>query len=516
MRKRMKDRYYPRENRERSMPGNDPFEKILLMVQESSRTVRNLYIFYLAAALFFSATIESVTHRQLLIATEGIVLPVIGVKLPLLGFFVVGPMLLLALHIYFLIHAFKYAGQLALVRTRQGDSDNDHWKEHLHGSLFTWFFLEKEEEAALTFSVLIRMLIFLSFWCIVPVVLLRFQWIFLPYHQPAITWMHRGLLGISLIINLYFYARIYKLKHRAGFKHWFLEFFKKYLPPVSFTPLNNSESLKLRWMWHLDCLWVGFRQAGAAFWDTVGVLVVAISLYYLPMFSFSILTIPETKEENERCFSKWDWPAVKANDLANWNQERNFGSGCENGQFNLRINQAIDRNLDLSEQKLALQPEGVIKAARFINQLDLLNQDAVDPGPRQENKQKTRIDLLEKIEEQYLEEYQTLDLKGRNLTFAILWQSDLRKADLRNADLFGADLFRANLKRANLQGAELQFADLLGADLFGAKNLSCDQISSVASLNSITQFPDYLEVEITGKNKWTCKEKKKDKNLDEN
>jgi len=62
---------------------------------------------------------------------------------------------------------------------------------------------------------------------------------------------------------------------------------------------------------------------------------------------------------------------------------------------------------------------------------------------------------------------------------------------------------------AYFTGANLTGAYLTGADLQKVKNLTCEQISSVKSLDKETKFPDYLEVKITGENQWTCKKVKK-------
>ena len=87
---------------------------------------------------------------------------------------------------------------------------------------------------------------------------------------------------------------------------------------------------------------------------------------------------------------------------------------------------------------------------------------------------------------------------------------DLREADLQEANFERARLDYANLRNANLTGADLTGADLTGADLQKVKNLTCEQISSVKSLDKETKFPDYSEVKITGENQWTCKEVKND------
>ena len=80
--------------------------------------------------------------------------------------------------------------------------------------------------------------------------------------------------------------------------------------------------------------------------------------------------------------------------------------------------------------------------------------------------------------------------------------------DLEGASLSKANLAGANLTKANLHMANLFETNLKGAKLQGVKNLNCKQISWVKKLDKKTKFPDYLEVKITGENRWTCKEVK--------
>jgi hypothetical protein len=71
------------------------FDTILPTVQENSKTVRNTYISYLAVAAYIWLTIESITHRHLLIPDERLALSVIGLKLPVVGFFGIAGAILL-------------------------------------------------------------------------------------------------------------------------------------------------------------------------------------------------------------------------------------------------------------------------------------------------------------------------------------------------------------------------------------------------------------------------------------
>ena len=70
------------------------------------------------------------------------------------------------------------------------------------------------------------------------------------------------------------------------------------------------------------------------------------------------------------------------------------------------------------------------------------------------------------------------DLQGVNLRQANLQEANLSMADLRHADLGKANLKWADLSRANLEGA-----DLFRANLEGARNVTEDQLASVARLN---------------------------------
>ena len=97
-------------------------------------------------------------------------------------------------------------------------------------------------------------------------------------------------------------------------------------------------------------------------------------------------------------------------------------------------------------------------------------------------------------------------LERVNLRFANLRRAVLPDTNLRGAYLGGVKLERAYLRLTNLQDAILVDANLQGANLRGVKNLTCEQINSLRSLDKRTKFPDYIMVKITGKNKWTCKE----------
>ncbi|MFQ5482866.1 MAG: hypothetical protein ACE5ER_08910, partial [Nitrospinaceae bacterium] len=290
-------------------------EKLLETAQENSKIVRNAFISYLAVAVFIWITVESVTHRQLLIPTERLTLPVINVQIPVVGFFWVVPLFLLLFHLFFVLHVLKFAELLKKIRDE--NESGDAWKHQLHGNLFTWVFFAKRTGNPFSMQ-LARLLIVVSFWLVGPVILLRTQIVFLPYHAAALTFLHRLLFSGSIFLNVYFCAQIYSLQHQ-GFRERIAETLREFiLPRGFFKNWHSTENL--------------FNVGGPAF--------VIAAVPFLLVFSWDILVIPQTAEENEAKFAWWYGPFAGKS-----------------------INLVVARNLNLAEAKLAKGPGETLRAA---------------------------------------------------------------------------------------------------------------------------------------------------------
>ncbi len=93
-----------------------------------------------------------------------------------------------------------------------------------------------------------------------------------------------------------------------------------------------------------------------------------------------------------------------------------------------------------------------------------------------------------------------IDLSHSNLRYSNLSFANLTDSNLTNADIEGAYLLRANLSGADLWGADLSSANLKGAIfdgahlehtyLIGAKNLSLEQLQTVATLADVRLDPN--------------------------
>lgn len=105
------------------------------------------------------------------------------------------------------------------------------------------------------------------------------------------------------------------------------------------------------------------------------------------------------------------------------------------------------------------------------------------------------------------------DLIHADLTNACIGDFNLENANLIGASLQGARLYFSNLQGAGFEAANLEGASLIRTDLTEATGLTCEQIDSIEILDKETKFPEYLKVEITGENKWTCKNVNKEMDL---
>jgi hypothetical protein len=72
------------------------------IVENSSEKNRNFFIAYLGLLIYVQAIIFSTTDLQLLVSTDGLKLPLVDLTVPLVGFYVVVPIFVIALHFNFL------------------------------------------------------------------------------------------------------------------------------------------------------------------------------------------------------------------------------------------------------------------------------------------------------------------------------------------------------------------------------------------------------------------------------
>lgn len=401
-------------------------EQLLESVNDSSRGMRATYLTFLLAALYFAILIGSTTDEQLL-RESGITLPLLNVQLPIVGFYVIGPWLLVLLHFNLLqgfsllaekTHAFNDAITTYSVKDLSGRADPkrlNHFRDLLHAFPFTQVRVGRKD------GTWARVLLPVMMWVSVvftPVVLLVWAQVrFLPYHNEVITFTHQlAVLGDLVLLRALWPSR----------------------RPASSEDMRPVFRKEVRRRYTLRTL-------------------ASVTL----LFSFTDAVVPGGVIE--RHFS---WPR-----LTDW-----VGAAV--------LGKTGIRNLNLREKTLVAEEPPPEVVAEYLRQEKTVEEAWVDHarGLDLRDRDLRNADLF--ATRFFAANLARADLRGADLSNGQFQGADLRKGRLDGADLsivqlpganlIGANLAGADLMDAQLQGAGLQGAVLLGADLSGAKLQGAD------------------------------------------
>jgi hypothetical protein len=412
--------------REVHVEGEAPVNPYSLLgaVNASGQSVQRACLIFVTAWAYLMITVATVTHRDLLLSSD-VTLPLLGVKLGLTRFFLIVPAVLLAAHAALLAQSVVLARKTleldAALRMLEATDRRTHpLRLELGGFGLVQAIAGPQRSrvpGALVHGVCWFVLAGL------PVVGLLFvQAAFLPYHDEAITWVHRVALAADLVL----------------------------LALVGVFLVSREVSLGGA----LGRDWRGYpmRIAGASLG---GAAAVALSL--------SVITIPgESFEHLGTAIAGGAQGPDKAGRTAR-------AGSSERALFGL-----VARTLDVSDVELSANGGRINLRGRDLRnaRLDrstLRNADLT--GANIEGASLAGADLREARLERAV--ISGADLSGArldkaDLTGAILRGANLARAALSGADLTGADLIGANLAKARLKGAALTAARLDGATLDGA------------------------------------------------
>src|SRR5262245_50951041 len=170
-----------------------------------------LWTTFVTFELYLTIAFGSVTHRNLFLE-DPIKLPLLNVDLPLVGFFVVAPTLLVIFHFYIfhqlLALARKASGYESLLRQVSPDAiDRQSLRQRLD-SFFVLQFLVGPLEQRTGFSgISWRLIAWITLVAAPVLILLQGQVTFLPYHREWVVWLQRVAIVIDLAVIWYFWNR---------------------------------------------------------------------------------------------------------------------------------------------------------------------------------------------------------------------------------------------------------------------------------------------------------------------
>jgi uncharacterized protein YjbI with pentapeptide repeats len=396
------------------LPG--PIDKLfedLDAVKDISESARKLFVAMLAACLYSWLTIATTTDVNLITDRASSPLPIIQTSIPIVGFYVVAPLLLLCVYFYFHFYLQKLWEELGSLpaifpdgRPLHARSDpwllNDLVRSHLPK-------LRADRPFMSYFQQAISMVLA---WWLVPITLVMFWGRYLPRHDYSWlgTKLHVALLAISITAAVFLY------RLAAG-------------------TLRGAQRRSFSWTHAVKSP----RAYGAlAIFVATGAAFVVVSLG-------AIWGVP-SGHRWRKAYGRYSW-VPRAMALLRYSPFANLG------QTDVSIKPPNWTGKNESELDL-------VKGAE-LSGADLRYADA-------DQAFLAKAVLVEThLEGAYLLES---DLRGANLSsahldFARLPEAHLNGADLTAAELRGADLWWVDLREANLRGADLNSAKLDAADL---------------------------------------------------
>lgn len=118
----------------------DRLESLLNSANSTAQLVRNIYLTFLLFGTYLSITITSTTHEQLLKGSF-LVLPLLNAKIPIFGFYLITPIVLVLFHFNILLHFYFLSRVLFLLKKSiQGQNEDVEIKNERYARMFAFPF----------------------------------------------------------------------------------------------------------------------------------------------------------------------------------------------------------------------------------------------------------------------------------------------------------------------------------------------------------------------------------------
>ena len=447
------------------------FKSLHDQIKDSTDKNRNFFFAYLALMIYVQATVFSTTDKMLLLSFEGIKLPLIDLMFPLLGFYWVIPIFVLALHFNLLQNLESH--HYKLMQWRYAFPGMQVPRSRIHAFLFDFAVLEQG-------SVLGRLLRAISavlYLYLGPLTLALVLWRMTDYQDPWLTGWHT----LAFLFNCWLVARTRRgFRANAAAKSENVALGVGVSNPNavdSSTSVSANGALSVatqpirrwpRWGYRaMVTLCIGLVLAEAG----LGIVVATLSSeHFLKLFSsseaFGLTEQPSLAERVLKLVSPqihidpndtvYEPNETKLKTLAALAGQSNWVKWFDDYGTGLDLRGRSLRGAQLSRQLL---PKTLMQGTQLerANFDDEQLQEAIFYGAR---------------------------LQGTSFNRAQLQGASFLRAQLQGADFFSAQLHGASFVEAQLQGADFIYAQLQGAVFLRAQ----------------LQGADFTEADFTGAN----------------
>ena len=181
-------------------------------LNEAAGKASVLWTTFITFQLYLAIAFGSVTHRDLFLENS-IKLPLLNVDLPLVGFFVVAPAVLVILHFYVFLQLAGLASRAKDYNTLLGvdvpdASDRQYVRRRLDAFPILQFLAGPRDQRTGFLGFSLRVIAWITLVATPVLILLQAQVTFLPYHREWIVWLQRVAVLIDLVLIWYFWIHL--------------------------------------------------------------------------------------------------------------------------------------------------------------------------------------------------------------------------------------------------------------------------------------------------------------------
>ena len=164
-------------------------EALRATVVDAAAVGTGLWLTYILVLLYLFVAAGEVTHRDLFLENP-VKLPFLNVDLPLVGFFLFGPLLLLVLHAYVLVHFVLLASKVGVFHTKlqaliSDDDKRTLLRRQLPSNIFVQVLAGPREVRTGLLGTMMWLIAGISLVVAPVAMLIFFQLQFLPYHNEG-------------------------------------------------------------------------------------------------------------------------------------------------------------------------------------------------------------------------------------------------------------------------------------------------------------------------------------------
>jgi uncharacterized protein YjbI with pentapeptide repeats len=428
-------------------------------VEDAASVTTGLWLSYLFLLVYIGIAVGAVTHKDLFLE-KPVKLPFVSdVPLPLVAFFILAPIVFIVSHAYTLVHFVMLASKIGVfnreLTNQLGNAAGT--KEYLRWQLPANIFVqllagpEHLREGRLGFIANIIAAMSLVIGPILLLLLIQVQ--FLPFHSEWITWWHRILIVVDVVLLCMLW------------------------------PTVVDGGSKIRWL----------RSSLRA--------VYALSACAAIGLAITAATFPGEWQDEHVGNKQWipanlvpDWDWLGAKDADHKPKATSFHDLLFNGAYDA----ARQRRKSLFSNTLVLPGFDVFEGAETtVSKLGFFEYSFTRKNGHFEGAIFESADLRKiNLENAYLQGASLLHAKLQGAQF---YNANLDGAELYQAKLQGASLNLVRLNGAGLSGAELQGAYADGAELEGAE-LTEAKLQGASFKDAQLQGASFLKSSSAGTN----------------